>query len=233
MLNNLQDTGDRGGRVHWADQDTPDRIDTLTVQPGNIANGSSEGLAANTTLLWDLNPIQLKLTHVYADGDGQSTGFQFGICLTQIAWVKSKYTQNMLSLKATHLLSASTVYDVTLSYLKNEYESFDPYFKDNFLLYSDSTAVAGISEDFVAFTRAGSGPRSYDFNGFPFTRPGATMADTVRAPTGTWACLVASPIKVMCTRLKRVLSISHGRLVATELVVLDLFVTKLTYRIPN
>jgi outer membrane receptor for ferrienterochelin and colicin len=183
-LNNLQDTGDRGGRVHWADQDTPDRIDTLSVQDGNIANSSSSVRRLNTTLLWDLNPIQLKLTHVHAQSEGESSGLPIRNIFNTERLSESKSTQNMFSLKATHLLSASTVYDLTLSYLKNESESYDPYFEDNFLLYSDSTAVAGINPDFVAFTRAGSGPRDYDFNGFPFTRPGATMTGYGKSTDG-------------------------------------------------
>jgi hypothetical protein len=183
-LYNLQDTGDRGGRVHWADQDTPDRIDTLSVQDGNIANSASSVGRLNTTLLWDLSPIQLKLTHVYAQSEGESSGLPIRNIFNTERLGESKSTQNMFSLKATHLISASTVYDLTLSYLKNESESYDPYFEDNFLLYSDSTAVAGINPDFVAFTRAGSGPREYDFNGFPFTRPGATMTGYGKSTDG-------------------------------------------------
>jgi len=192
-LNGLEDTGDRGGRVHWVDSDEdgeldPDRIDTLSVQSGVIDHSAGMIRRANTTLLFDLSPLQLKLTHIMAVGEGESHGLPIRSMFNTARLSESDYRQNMLSLKATHLLSANTVYDLTFSYLKNDYESYDPFFKDNFLLYSDSTAVAqlGAKEklDFVDFTRAGTPPRSYDFNGFPFTRPGATMTGYGKSTDG-------------------------------------------------
>ncbi|MDE0962934.1 MAG: carboxypeptidase-like regulatory domain-containing protein [Candidatus Latescibacteria bacterium] len=183
-LNNLVDTGDRGGGVHWQDADEdgekePDKVDALIVNPGTIAHAREQITRANTTMLLDLNPITLKLTHILASGNADSPGTPIRNILNTHRLAESDYQQNMLSLKATHVLSANTIYDVTLSYLKNDYESYDPYFEDDFMLYNDSTAVSRMGEaeklDFASFSRAGSAPRDYDFNGFPFTRPGATM----------------------------------------------------------
>ena len=93
-----------------------------------------------------------------ASGNADSPGTPIRNILNTQRLGESDYQQNMLSLKATHVLSANTIYDVTLSYLKNDYESYDPFFKDNFMLYSDSTAVSNMGQaknlDFASFSRA-------------------------------------------------------------------------------
>ena len=70
----LVDSGDRGGRIHWGEDDDgnaiPDTVD-LRLQPGNIDHTGSERLTFNGTLLVDLQPFQLRLTSLYSTRNGE------------------------------------------------------------------------------------------------------------------------------------------------------------------
>ena len=59
----LEDTGLRGGRRHWGEDEegnlVPDQIEQLEIKPGNIPHTSSEAVIFNGTLLLDYYPVQV------------------------------------------------------------------------------------------------------------------------------------------------------------------------------
>ena len=175
----LVDTGDRGGRIHWSRDDEgiaiPDTVD-LTLQPGNIDHTRSELLTLNGTLLVDLQPFQLRLTSLYSTADGENNGAPVYSMLNTARLSEYERASSLHNLKATHFLGPRTFYELNVSLYGQDRRIYDPDFGDAYLLYNDSLAVAGINPDFIPYSSQGISLRSYDLNGFPFARPGDLAA---------------------------------------------------------
>ena len=174
----LVDSGDRGGRIHWEDDEgnaVPDTVD-LRLQPGNIDHTGSERLTFNGTLLVDLQPFQLRLTSLYSAANGERNGAPVYSMLNTARLSEWERASSLHNLKAIHFLDPRTFYEVNLSLYNQGRKIFDPHFRDNFPLYNDSLAVAGIDPGFVPYTAQGISLRDYDLNGFPFARPGDLAA---------------------------------------------------------
>ena len=172
----LVDSGDRGGRIHWLEDAegnaVADTVD-LRLQPGNIDHTGSERLSFNGTLLFDLQPFQLRLTSLYSTADLESNGAPVRNMLNAARLPESERVSSLLNLKGIHFLSPRTFYEVNISLYDQGRKIFDPVFRDDFMLYNDSLAVARIDPDFTPYSAQGISPRLYDLNGFPFARPGA------------------------------------------------------------
>ena len=175
----LVDSGDRGGRIHWGEDDdgnaVPDTVD-LRLQPGNIDHTGSERLSFNGTLLVDLQPFQLRLTSLYSTANGERNGAPVYSMLNTSRLSESERQSSLHNLKAIHFLGPRTFYEVNLSLYNQDRKVFDPDFRDDFLLYNDSLAVARIDPGFVPYSAQGISLREYDLNGFPFARPGDLAA---------------------------------------------------------
>ena len=178
-FNDLADTGDRGGRIHWSRDDDgnaiPDSVD-LRLQPGNIDHTRSELLSVNGTLVADLQPFQLRLTSLYSASEGENNGAPVYNMLNTARLSEYEQASSLHNLKATHFLSPRTFYEVNVSLYGQDRRGFDPDFGDAYLLYNDSLAVAGINPDFIPYSAQGISLRSYDLNGFPFARRGDLAA---------------------------------------------------------
>ena len=178
QFDDLVDSGDRGGRSHWAeDADghaVPDTVD-LNLQPGNIDHTSRERLDFNGTLLFDLQPFQLRLTGLYSTEDRELNPAPIRNMLNTARLPELERVSGLLNVKGTHFLSPNTFYEVNVSLYSQGREIFDPVFRDNFMLYNDSLAVAQANPDFTPYSAQGVAPRNYDFNGFPFARPGTPV----------------------------------------------------------
>ena len=178
-FNDLSDTGDRGGRIHWSRDDDgnaiPDSVD-LRLQPGNIDHTRSELLSVNGTLVADLQPFQLRLTSLYSTSGGENNGAPVYSMLNTARLSEYEQASSLHNLKATHFLGPRTFYEVNVSLYGQDRRGFDPDFGDAYLLYNDSLAVAGINPDFIPYSAQGISLRSYDLNGFPFARPGGLAA---------------------------------------------------------
>ncbi len=175
-FDDLVDSGDRGGRIHWSEDAegnaVPDTLD-LQLQPGNIDHTGSERLSFNGTLLFDLQPFQLRLTSLYSTADLESNGAPVRNMFNTARLPEAERVSSLLNLKGIHFLSPRTFYEVNLSLYDQGRKIFDPVFRDDFMLYNDSLAVAGIDPDFTPYSAQGISPRLYDLNGFPFARRGA------------------------------------------------------------
>ena len=175
----LVDSGDRGGRIHWREDEDgnaiPDTVD-LRLQPGNIDHTGSERLTFNGTLLVDLQPFQLRLTSLYSALEGERNGAPVYSMLNTGRLSEWERTSSLHNLKAIHFLDPRTFYEVNLSLYNQDRKIFDPDFRDDYMLYNDSLAVASIDPDFIPYSAQGISLRSYDLNGFPFARPGDLAA---------------------------------------------------------
>ena len=189
----LEDTGLRGGRRHWGEDEegnpVPDRIEQLEIKPGNIPHTSSVGNIFNGTLLLDYYPVQLRLTNLYSDGSFESNGAPIRNAFNTRRLVESEASSNLINAKLTHLLDKSMFYELNVSLYKQEATSYDPLFEDRWWVYNDSVAVQRALEgtgEYTPYTQQGSGPRPYDLAGFPFNRPGSRTTSYGTTSDGYW-----------------------------------------------
>ena len=168
----LVDSGDRGGRVHWSNPDSPDAVALLRMQPGNIDHTGRDAVDLNTTLLFDYNAFQVRLTGLYSIDDLELNPAPVRNMLNLERLPEAQRSSGLLHARATHLLDPSMYYEVSLSLYNQERSFFDPIFEEHFMVYNDSVAVARASQEFIAYPALGTAPRAYDINGFPFARAG-------------------------------------------------------------
>ena len=189
----LEDTGLRGGRRHWGEDEegnlVPDQIEQLEIKPGNIPHTSSEAVIFNGTLLLDYYPVQVRLTNLYTDGSAESNYAPIRNAFNTRRLVESESSANLVNAKITHLLDKSMFYELNVSLYKQSAESYDPLFKDRWWVYNDSVAVQRALEgtgEYTPYTQQGSGPRPYDLAGFPFNRPGSRTTSYGTSTDGYW-----------------------------------------------
>ena len=189
----LEDTGLRGGRRHWSEDEegnlVPDQIEQLEIKPGNIPHTSSEAVIFNGTLLLDYYPVQLRLTNLYTDGFSESNYAPIRNAFNTRRLGESESSSNLVNAKITHLLDKSMFYELNVSLYKRSAESYDPLFKDRWWVYNDSVAVQRALEgtgEYTPYTQQGSGPRPYDLAGFPFSRPGSRTTSYSTTSDGYW-----------------------------------------------
>ena len=189
----LEDTGLRGGRRHWSEDEegnlVPDRIEQLEIKPGNIPHTSSEANIFNGTLLLDYYPVQVRLTNLYTDASGESNGAPIRNAFNTRRLGEYEASSNLVNAKITHLLDKSMFYELNVSLYKRNAESYDPLFKDRWWVYNDSVAVQRALEgtgEYTPYTQQGSGPRPYDLAGFPFSRPGSRTTSYGTSSDGYW-----------------------------------------------
>ncbi len=170
-FDNLIDTGDRGGRIHWRDGSTPDSLQVLLMKPGNIEHTGRSQVDLNTNLLFDHQPIQLRLTGLYSSDEIELNPAPVRNMLNVLRLPRSESSSGLLHLKATYIHDASTFVQLGLSFYRQHREIFDSALGSNFVVYNDSAAVsAALSHN--SYVRQGTAPQPYDINGFPFSRPG-------------------------------------------------------------
>ena len=190
---NLEDTGNRGGRVHWGEDaegnPVPDQVEQIEIKPGNIPHTNSESLVFNGTLHLDYNPIQFRITSLYSDGTYELNSSPIRNVFNTLRQPEGERTSSLVNVKAIHLLDESTFYEFNVSSYGQERTQFDPLFGDRWWVYNDSVAVQRALEgtgEYTPYTQQGSVPRPYDLAGFPFNRPGTTSTSYSTESDGYW-----------------------------------------------
>ncbi len=176
-----------------------------TVEPGRLLpNGGTVELKENFlnrasdytykgqgTLLFNLNPVSLKLTASYSlrkapDAVGHSVfqgGFRSGTTwpnnLVTIfnpgRQARQETETAFLNLRGSHIINKETFYEVGIAYYFREFERFDPRFGSDFLSYVDSVAQVPFGDD-ALWTSRYRGPLNYSAGqGFNFQAPGAPV----------------------------------------------------------
>jgi outer membrane receptor protein involved in Fe transport len=147
----------------------PDTLD-LVVLPGNVSGRKFQQWAGNGTLTFDANPFIVRLS-----GSINYTKTLFNPNPIRNIFNEARLpnvdvSNGLYSAKITHFVQPQTYYDVTLSYSDQRFKRYDPFFKDDYLAYGDSTKAAKFG--MVYFGRFRS-PQDIRVDGFPFTRPGS------------------------------------------------------------
>ncbi|MDO8550292.1 MAG: TonB-dependent receptor [Ignavibacteria bacterium] len=79
-----------------------------------------------------------------------------------------------LNLKGTYFLSEKSFLEANVNFLDNRLKTYDPYFEDDFLSYNDSLKASEFGWTYADYTNP---PDAYDFNEFPFSRPGDLLTN--------------------------------------------------------
>ncbi len=168
----VYDTGFYSGKT--------DEYQYLTWNGGNVPGIMDNRYTGNGTILFDNNPIILRLAGAFTweRTRGEQVGVYNTANTTLIDLFNTSrlpindYSNLLLNLKGTYLLSASTFVEANINYYDARHKTYDPIFGDNFIQYSDSLAAAQYGWEYPSYTAS---PQAYDFYGFPFNRPGTPL----------------------------------------------------------
>lgn len=158
------DTGAFGG-------DTSD-YQYLTWDAANIPGNMNNRYTLNGTVLFDNNPLLIRLAGAFTWSRGQGTNLIVNLFNT----ARLPVTDNsslLLNLKGTYILGSNSFVEGSVGFYDGRSKGYDPIFKDDYLLYSDSLAASKYGWTYANYY---SSPSSYDFYGFPFNRPGTQLA---------------------------------------------------------
>jgi hypothetical protein len=166
------DTGALGG--------DPNDSRILNWHGGNISGRFQSRYTFNGTAFIDVKPLVLKFSGAFT-WQQQRTNFPNIINLfNQERLPLTDNSDLLLNMKGTYLLSENTFIEGIVNYLDQRAKTYDPYFDDDLLLYSDSLAAAQNGWTYASYT---SQPAPYDFYGFPFLRPGTLIVGNPLANT--------------------------------------------------
>ena len=144
----------------------------LKWDAANIPGNSNNRYTTNGTLVFDNNPLILRLAGAFTWRTGKGTNDIFNIFNSDRMTITDA-SSLLLNLKGTYLLESNSFVEAGLGFFDYREKVYDPFFKDNFLLYSDSLAAAEYGWKYANYYSA---PPQYDFYGFPFNRPGTNLS---------------------------------------------------------
>ena len=150
----------------------------LTWGAGNIPGNSNNRYTTNGTIVFDNNPLILRLAGAFTWSRNLGTNSLTDIVTGSFNLFNTDrlpVTDNsslLLNLKGTYLLGSNSFIDGSIGFLDSRSKRYDPFFEDNLLAYSDSLEGAKYGWVYESYSNA---PAAYDFYGFPFNRPGTLL----------------------------------------------------------
>ena len=161
----IHDSGALGG-------DTSD-AQILTWLGGNIPGRMRNVYSLNGNVTLNLNPLILRVNGAFSTSRSRNNSSTIINIFDLDRLGISDRSNLFLNLKATYVISSNTFVVANVNYLDNRAKTYDQDLGDDYLSYSDSLIAA--KHGWTNFRNLTSGPVSYDFYGFPFSRPGALL----------------------------------------------------------
>jgi len=181
-VDTLYDTGLRGGAPHWASADEPD-FEVLSMHSGNIPSRFRNRYTFNGTLLFDLKKLQIRTASIYSFQQERNNELPIRNLFAQERLPLRDESEIMINTKLNYFFNPKTFLEVNVNFLDDRSKTYDPYFKDDVLLYSDSLAAAQYGWTYRSYSGQ---PKDYDFYGFPFRRPGRQMTNFYKSQREYW-----------------------------------------------
>lgn len=184
-LNNLIDSNPENPRVAAG---LPDTISSYGL-PGGFTPQREEDLwALQGTLLFDLSPLQFRLSGSYSDQTQQFSSFyenaQVGsspntplLNLLNERSFDDRFSNLLLTGKMTYILDTKSILDASVSYFNSVLDREDSYFGNNWQQWWDSSAVSQHTGGAVNYASRWRPEQNYIFNGIYFARDGAPYRD--------------------------------------------------------
>lgn len=150
----------------------------LTWGAGNIPGNSNNRYTANGTIVFDNNPLILRLAGAFTWSRNKGTNSLTDLATGQFNLFNTArlpVTDNsnlLLNLKGTYLLGSNSFIEGSVGFFDFRTKRYDPFFGDNLLAYSDSLEASKYGWVYENYS---NGPAAYDFYGFPFNRPGTLL----------------------------------------------------------
>lgn len=158
----------------------------LLWDAGNIPGNMNNRYTANGTIVFDNNPLILRLAGAFSWSRNKGVSISSSNGLKEVSDLINLFNTErlpttdrsnlLLNLKGTYILSGNSFIEANVAYLDDRSKTYDPFFGDNLLLYSDSLAASQFGWTYANYT---SDPNQYDFYGFPFNRPGTNLTTGV------------------------------------------------------
>ncbi len=144
----------------------------LHMVDGYMPKTNQNTYIGSGTLVYDAFPIRLRFSANLDYSRWLSGSNGYGGILNLDRQQVNMNSDGLYNLKATHILSPKTYYEVNLNYFDYRYKNYDPIFKDNYWAYFDSTANAAEGINYLKWSSANVG-NAVDIYGFDFTVPGS------------------------------------------------------------
>jgi len=160
---NLVDEGNRLDTVH-----------VLKFDPGNVPGTMKNRFSVNGTVTLDYNPYIVRLGGTFAWQRSRINDFPIVHIFNLDRLPVADQSDGLFNVKFTHFLSPKTFYEANLSYFDFRQKVYDPLLGDDYLHYKDSLLLSDLG--YNTNLNYAQNPTSYNFNGFPFDRPGRLLA---------------------------------------------------------
>ncbi len=135
---------------------------------GNVPGRINNRYTLNGTLLFDFNPLQVRIAGAYSKSRNSNNSTLRN--MFDLARLPVGDNNNvLLNAKVSYFFSQNTILEGNLSYVDQRSKTYDPTFGDNLLAYQDSVSAAAHGWTYQTITAP---PAFYNFNGFEFYRPG-------------------------------------------------------------
>jgi len=144
----------------------------LNFPSGNVEGRMNNRFTTNGTLLFDFLPLQVRLSGAFTrskNTDNNDITNYFDLARLGV----TDNSNLLLNGKVTFFFTPKTFAEVNVDYVDQRQESTDPNYGEDIMAYGDSVSAAAHGWTYSTLT---SGPRGYNFAGFPFARPGAILA---------------------------------------------------------
>jgi len=154
----------------------------LTWDAANIPGNMNNRYTLNGTVLFDNNPLLIRLAGAFTWNRNRGTGAtSLGDAFTDnimeifntARLPVTDQSNLLLNLKGTYILGSNSFVEGSVGFYDAHRKTYDPIFKDDFLSYSDSLAASQYGWEYRSYA---NGPAQYDFYGFPFDRPGRNLS---------------------------------------------------------
>ncbi len=157
-----------------------DTIASYDYPDGFTPNQGEDLWALQGTLLFDMNPLQLRISGTFNTDTREGNTRLLGGSSNNVPMLSvlndrtvDNVTDNLLlSAKLTYVLSPTSFLDGSVSLYQNQLEREDSYFGGNWQKWYDSTAVAQATNGAVTFRNRWNPRDNYRFNGIDFARNG-------------------------------------------------------------
>ncbi len=155
----------------------------LSFPDGNVPGADRQEWIGNGTLTLDASPFRLRLGgSIRWRRQDEVIGRIPRMIFNLDRQEQQERSSALINLKATHLLSSKSFYELNLNYFDLREHHFDPIMGDNFWAYWDSTANASHGIQFYDWDSPWlAGGQTMELHGFDFDAPGTpAQSDMVK-----------------------------------------------------
>lgn len=160
----------------------PDSVASYAYPDGFTPQREEDLWALQGTLLFDLQPLQLRLSGSYSTRDQQINSFwetRNGshpdtpmLNVLNDRTLDNTLDNLLLTGKLTYVLSPTSFLDASVSFFDSKRDRNDSFLGNNWLQWYDSSAVAQATNGQVQYLSRFQPKEDYEFNGFFFARNG-------------------------------------------------------------